>query len=743
MVRSGDPSPPTFVVDDEDDDDVDVFEDESGKRWLVDSVLRVVSLRKESELEASWQAAMRRDLDDSSWCQVRQEQGGPLWKLELHRVVETEQDEAPCALVLTFNHAISDQSSANRMVDQLLSMIAELDATGKIQETLPVSQDLPVSVEESVLGPGRRWKDAQLGGGASINTLRYVASKAAEGLRNPVILPDGSGRDEENSGSINPLSALTIISGRAAGGQDLASGARLSLAEFRSLDAGTTAALVQRCKEKGVSVSNAVTAAVALTATDFVGGGSANSSGRQKKERNYKILQSLDMRRFGARLDRGDTVACMAGSHDLIHGPLLDGSGATIRRDPSNWSELFWEIAREGKSQTEAFVKSKGPDEALRVFDFAVSISDLGNLVYLTSQSKDTRGRAYSGGATNVGVYESTPTFAGGPGGGVRSNLQTQHGRYRVRDVYFATPHTQSGCLYPVSLLTINGSLKMTFHPVSPIVSDETNRQFADAFVGLLEAVATAKCTADSDTIVSAKPLVPGLLSKLPLVTMVLGAASILSHGSAWVAFFRSVAEMKANVDNPADFWAALDFWIFFAVGHPLLQPILWISDVLHGTPGPKIADLVPALFLAANAVAIGVVAASKEVRESVWFVAMWLQHGMCHDTDSTEQIRTSLNIALLAAFFTYVGAGLDGTAGLGDFNLALDDSYKGQVVKGCPTYDAVRQSSMEGFDLNKYQGLWYEHKFHDWTQFKEVYDTTLNIKVCTDHGGLLKLGFR
>jgi hypothetical protein len=76
------------------------------------------------------------------------------------------------------------------------------------------------------------------------------------------------------------------------------------------------------------------------------------------------------------------------------------------------------------------------------------------------------------------------------------------------------------------------------------------------------------------------------------------------------------------------------------------------------------------------------------------------------------------------------VGSGLEGTVGLGDFNLALDDSYKGQIVKGCPAYDEVRQSSMDNFDLKKYQGLWYEHKFHDWTQFKEVYDTTLNIKV-------------
>jgi hypothetical protein len=97
-------------------------------------------------------------------------------------------------------------------------------------------------------------------------------------------------------------------------------------------------------------------------------------------------------------------------------------------------------------------------------------------------------------------------------------------------------------------------------------------------------------------------------------------------------------------------------------------------------------------------------------------------------------QIRSAVNIAALAAFVTYVGAGLDGTAGLGDFNLALDDSYKGQVVKGCPAYEDIRQESMKDFNLEKYQGLWYEQKFHDWTQFKEVYDTTLDIHL-TDQG--------
>ena len=98
-------------------------------------------------------------------------------------------------------------------------------------------------------------------------------------------------------------------------------------------------------------------------------------------------------------------------------------------------------------------------------------------------------------------------------------------------------------------------------------------------------------------------------------------------------------------------------------------------------------------------------------------------------------QIRNAVNVAALFAFLSYVGAGLDGQAGLGDFNLALDDNYKGQVVKGCPAYEEVRQPSMDNFDIQKYQGLWYEHKFHDWTQFKEVYDTTLDIKVRKRNG--------
>jgi hypothetical protein len=63
-------------------------------------------------------------------------------------------------------------------------------------------------------------------------------------------------------------------------------------------------------------------------------------------------------------------------------------------------------VALEGKEQTASFIDSDGPRHATQVFDFGMTISDMNNLIHLTSQSKDTQGRAYSAGISNVGVYD-------------------------------------------------------------------------------------------------------------------------------------------------------------------------------------------------------------------------------------------------------------------------------------------------------------------------------------------------
>ena len=70
--------------------------------------------------------------------------------------------------------------------------------------------------------------------------------------------------------------------------------------QTRSLSADATSALLEACRANGVSISNALIAAMALTATDFIDRGDV----KKGKKRNYKVLQSLDMRRFGAQLDK-------------------------------------------------------------------------------------------------------------------------------------------------------------------------------------------------------------------------------------------------------------------------------------------------------------------------------------------------------------------------------------------------------------------------------------------------------
>ena len=380
MVRKGDNSPCTFVAGEK-------------ANFGVEDVLRIVEVSDSKDLESSWQSTFLSDLDDgSTWCDVASGKT-PLWKLELHK------SSTKGALVFSFNHAISDQSSASRLTDQILSLAADFDSGSSTK--VPSKQEIPPSVEESVLGKDQRFKDIEVGG-FGLGTVKYVGGKALEETKAPVILPDDPSNKSEGGGLAG---ALTTISGNAAGGDDESSLDRKSVLAFRSLSQDTAEKLLQKCRANGVSITNALSAAVTLASTNFV------AEGASGKSRNYKILQSLDMRRFGATLDKGVSVGCLAGSMDLMHGPLKDGSGKALLEKTEGSLDNFWKLAQEGKTQTADFIDSDGPVHAVRVFDFAMTISDLNNLVHLTAQSKDSQGRAYSAGFTNAGVYERLDAF--------------------------------------------------------------------------------------------------------------------------------------------------------------------------------------------------------------------------------------------------------------------------------------------------------------------------------------------
>lgn len=181
-----------------------------------------------------------------------------------------------------------------------------------------------------------------------------------------------------------------------------------------------------------------------------------------------------------------------------------------------------------------------------------MSISDLNNLVYLIAQSKETKGRAYSAGIANVGVFEQQAAF-----GGKGNTLKTTHERYQVQDMFFAGINVHSGYIYQVSCMTVGGKLELTFHPVSPIVIEETSQVFANTFVELLKIMAGTKSPAFVVSKENDWALPDNILTT---VTAVVGLGLVLSHTGAWVDFFQSVLEMKANIVDPADFWAAINF---------------------------------------------------------------------------------------------------------------------------------------------------------------------------------------
>jgi len=312
MVREGEPNPCTFVS--------PPYSDVSS--FASNNVLSVKDVVGDDRtaLDESWMKTFSVNIDGGTdWCDVSR---GPLWKVELHRLDSWKKEGTPCALIFTFNHAISDQGSANLLADHIVSNVASIEEGGGISKK-SVSQSIPIAMEDSVLGLNNRWSDVQTEG-LSLDTAGYVAEKAVEGLKSPVILPDNAATAKKLDGS-GLLGALTIISGKAPGGESREE--RKSTVQFRSLSKDATSALLESCRTNEVTVSNTLSAAIALTSTDFIG----NGENQKSKQRNYKVLQSLDMRRFGARLDQSETVACMAGSHDLMLGPLPDQGGLALR----------------------------------------------------------------------------------------------------------------------------------------------------------------------------------------------------------------------------------------------------------------------------------------------------------------------------------------------------------------------------------------------------------------------------
>ena len=278
---------------------------------------------------------------------------GPLWRFKLYR----GQEET--VILFGFDHAISDQPSAMAVLNDFVS-----SSSNDIAEGCPPS--LEHAILESQGGPSRGFVSEDTGGTGLLaldkGSAKYLWSKAW-GERDCVAPLEAALRSEA------PPRARE----------------RKSLFTWREIDGDLIASLRERARQEDTTVGGALAAAVASAF--------AQHAGLQTTADQYlKVLQSLDMRRFGS-FDDASKLACHAGSMDLV---LPTNAG-------------FWANARTSTSQLKSFLDSGFGVDSVRVFDWATDAMEMTRLVELEADNPNTAGRAYACGISNAGVFTSPP----------------------------------------------------------------------------------------------------------------------------------------------------------------------------------------------------------------------------------------------------------------------------------------------------------------------------------------------
>ena len=475
------------------DDDIQRFEPSPLPcAELARRALRVCMLPAGSG-EAGLEAAWRTGFEDAMDGLVLDEDGdGPLWRLTLY--AEEGGAAGSSAMVYAANHAISDQRSFNLVLSEVMRVCAEV--RGGTPPAMSTPLPLPPSVEDALLGReqrqaeeiksrleliigefgaawgpeigGRRWLPSWVPGRARLSSLRYaVWQMGASGMR---VLPRWVPSPE-------------VISTQE---ERWAHQARRTRNTFRTLAPAVTAALVQACRERGVTASGALCAAAVLGASDVMGEGGegGGGEGEEAPAQRYKLLQALDMRTMnfgageadtpGARDDwSGGTVLAGTGSMDILVD-LPSAAGAAVRAGDA---DALWACAAECQGQTRSWISNGWARESLLLFASGWEFMNMNRVVELGSQDRATLGRAYSAGVSNVGVYAHPTT----------------HADLSLRRVFFGISQTVSAAAISVSAVTVEGTLCLTVQYASPVWDDERAEAYADDLVATLELAAQGR----------------------------------------------------------------------------------------------------------------------------------------------------------------------------------------------------------------------------------------------------------
>eukprot|EP00903_Cladosiphon_okamuranus_P009123 g8716.t1 len=394
----------------------------------------------------AWRARLESNLDNARL----PVSAGPNWRMETIRLAGGRGKRKPglTALVCTMNHALEDQRSSNLMLRGILEAAAAHNPArdvGDDSNAPDVDVALPPSMEAAMV------EGSQFRG----NTLGYMWDQATVAISQPKVLPDGLPPVEERSkeGDEGPFGVAS----------------RRSACEFSSLPKADVKAMLQACRERGQTLSGALSAACLMACSDVSHDVQSGGSGSNR----YKFLLAVDLRRFGTGEYSdsddwtGGTVACAGGAIDYaVKVPTGSGSRLVGREGEAVAKaarEEFWRLAKRCKNATRDMVEKETLREAVAVFDWAMENMSIWASVDIESRNAKTLGRAYTCGVSNMGRYP----------------FETQVGDLCLKAVHYGTSQSACGSLFQLSCGTVDGELFMTLQFAEPVVT----RPLAQAYL--------------------------------------------------------------------------------------------------------------------------------------------------------------------------------------------------------------------------------------------------------------------
>ncbi len=383
---------------------------------LANEVLEVQNMES-LEFENNWKESLENAINGAIF-----PTNGPQWKMKCINVVEKKE----MAWIFTFNHGIDDQQSVNILISDLIKEYVTYNTSPLDVKPFPPSIEDAISPELPGLNT-LKWSLFQLGNSAS----------GAKQIPNNVIDLKDSSPDMYKKYK-DPESRRTII-------------------QTFDLDPEQLTTLRTACKERGLTVTHALAAAMLFVTERVIHDESDNDIGSNNSKRSsvLRFLLSVGLRPFGLKgvSDFTDgTVACAGGAVDFVvrvpnvnpsfyqsHDSIIDNNNDNSNTD----KETFWRVAKECKLQAaDVFSTQNGfVKESVRLFGLGMQYAEILPMVEADAAS-DTLGRGYSCGVSNVGLtkYASTSTASNSS----RSIV--------VDKVYYATSHARNGVLCQLSV---------------------------------------------------------------------------------------------------------------------------------------------------------------------------------------------------------------------------------------------------------------------------------------------------